>query len=259
MENQATTWETMDVQQKMDVLADGFEALKGNVSSDLTFSGTHDEQILLFAALSKAAGNFEKTVRDSAGQIGNVKFKYANLPQLKAAIMPHLVAEGCNLMQFMTGPDPEGAMQISTVLTGHGGLIHSKIRFSAPVEGENSVKDFGLISTYLRRYSIQSIFILDAEGDLDSKASPTRGQMGPPPNRKPKPESKSEKPKQLGELSEDVQSELFERLKAAGYSKEGFAKLCQDKLGVLPQQLNDARAKLLISRLSDGPAAAEAS
>lgn len=119
----------------------------------------------LFAALAKAQSEFLEIKKSEDGQIGNQKFKYADLDQLIKATRPALTKHELAVIQLLNTED--GDNFVTTLLVHSSGQsISSKVVISRA--DCVRVQDFGKASSYLRRYGYSSILCLAADSDLDS-------------------------------------------------------------------------------------------
>lgn len=127
----------------------------------------------LFAALAKAQSEFLEIKKSEDGQIGNQKFKYADLDQLIKATRPALTKHDLAVIQLLNTED--GDNFVTTLLVHSSGQsISSKIVISRA--DCVRVQDFGKASSYLRRYGYSSILCLAADSDLDSPDEQQQGQ-----------------------------------------------------------------------------------
>ena len=126
----------------------------------------------LYTALSKAQGEFAEIKKSEIGQIGNQKFRYADLDQLIKATRPALTKHNLSVIQLL---ETEGGENFVTTTLAHssGQSVSSKLL----VERSQCVRvqDYGKTSSYLRRYGYSAILCLAADADLDS---PDEGEQG---------------------------------------------------------------------------------
>lgn len=132
----------------------------------LRFIGSLEDQGKLFSEVSLARAKFGTASKDIKGQIGNQSFKYADLHSLVEASRAALGDHGVSVCQFLTGTG-ENCL-LTTVLAGHGAQVHALLEFPKP----GDVKEFGRVTTYLRRYQFQALFVLDGDRDADADAAP---------------------------------------------------------------------------------------
>lgn len=154
------------------------------MENGLILFGELPEQCKLFTAVAAARPKFKRVLKDTEGQIGHVKFRYANLAVLVEAAEEALAEQGVGVMQFLTDSQEEGRCVLTTIFAGHGAQIHSRLSFSHP----GDVKEFGKVTTYLRRYAYQAAFVLDGDLDADSDGSPAPMQKRREPPSPPKPQ-----------------------------------------------------------------------
>jgi hypothetical protein len=154
------------------------------MNTGLILHGDLEAQCKLLAAVAVARPKFKKVIKDTEGQIGNVKFKYANLAVLVEAAEEALAEQGVGVMQFLTDSSEEGRCLLTTIFAGHGAQIQARLSFTHP----ENVKEFGKLTTYLRRYAYQAAFVLDGDqdADQDGQANYPVGKRREPP-RAPQP------------------------------------------------------------------------
>lgn len=172
----------------------------------LVFVGDPSARAALFTAIAKATPAIKPIVNDTEAQIGNRRFKYATLDQLRTAINGPLAEQGIALVQFMTGPDELGNDRVTTIVAGHGAEIHSILCYRRG----NQLKAWGMQTTYIRRYGLRAVFGLDGSDDAenenrDFQSGPragTQAQPAQPPKpvqqtrpSQPKAEAPKEQPK----------------------------------------------------------------
>ncbi len=143
--------------------------------------GTDEQIAALYAALADAQGEFPQIPRDRQGRTGNQVFKYAPLATVLKAVRPALTKYGLAVVQpFAIGNE---FVQVTTVLSHKGGgRISSSSRFRLPGE----LKDFGSARTYMCRYALNSLLVLDGDADADDLPDP---QPIEPSKRQPPPAS----------------------------------------------------------------------
>ena len=119
----------------------------------------------LYTALSKAQGEFAEIKKSEDGQIGNQRFRYADLDQLIKATRPALTKHDLAVIQLLSTEGSDNFV-ITTLVHSSGQSISSKqiIEKSQCVR----VQDYGKASSYLRRYGYSAILCLAADADLDS-------------------------------------------------------------------------------------------
>lgn len=160
---------------------------------------------LLVAALAKAQGEFTEIVKNRTANIrprdsskSPYSFQYADLDAIRAAITPALSANGLALIAF---PEMVGDVRHLTVQLMHasGGYIRASLPLPGVSEGQltETIKAFGGLMTYLRRYLEVALLNLSADNDLDEDpegaADFTTGEVAEHPSLKAA--------KSIGELS----------------------------------------------------------
>lgn len=121
--------------------------------------------VALFGAIGEASVNFLPLGKNSAGQKGHQKFKYAPLHEVVASIKPALAAQKVSFMQLFHTMGEKQA--ISLIVSGHEAYVVSTFLFDM----EKDPQEFGKISTYYRRYQLQAFFCLEGDKDLDEGES----------------------------------------------------------------------------------------
>lgn len=127
----------------------------------------------LYTALSKAQGEFAEIKKSEDGQIGNQRFRYADLDQLIKATRPALTKHNLAVIQLLSTEGSDNFVT-TTLVHSSGQSISSKqiIEKSQCVR----VQDYGKASSYLRRYGYSAILCLAADADLDSPDEQQQGQ-----------------------------------------------------------------------------------
>jgi hypothetical protein len=149
--------------------------------------------------------------------------------------------------------------QVTTVLSHkQGGRLESSSRFKLPGE----LKDFGSARTYMCRYALNSLLVLDGDADADdlpepqqlkSAAQPEPRRQAPPQAvqkaaqqkaREPEPTTSAEGPSCSRETTADIMAEGA-RLKLKG---PALADNCKAVLGVTPDRLELAGGEALAQK-----------
>lgn len=142
----------------------------------LVINGDVQQVCKLLEAVGKARLKFKGLARDTEGQAGNNTFKYMPLGTLVKAVEEALTSEGVGFLQPMHSVNAETCC-ITTILSGFDSSIVSEVIFDRPrgfkdkYDNANFQKDcqeFGRVSTYQRRYALQSILVLEGDSDADS-------------------------------------------------------------------------------------------
>ena len=133
----------------------------------------------LAEALSKAQVEFKPALKQSAGQVGNQKYQYADLAAINDATKEALAKHGLCITSKTKINEGQLIMETS--------LIH--------VSGEREVAVWPLVSgtqqqmgsaaTYAKRYSICALLNVVGETDDDGEAATSAGNTNIPKNGKP--------------------------------------------------------------------------
>jgi|SRR4030095_1770716 len=129
----------------------------------------------LYEELAKAQAEFLAVPRQSAGQVGLQKFKYAGYATIMRCVRPALSKYGITILQPLHWRDDKAIT--TTILAGHGASVSSSFAFEAEFKRKqkdgtivNDPQEFGRAHTYYRRYQLQSM--LGIEGDKDADDLP---------------------------------------------------------------------------------------
>jgi len=118
----------------------------------------------IFSSLAKAQASFAPIIKSKTGQIGNLKYKYAQLSDIIDCIKKPLSDNDISFYQCLSWND--GHNFLDTKLShGDGQSIMS--RYSLPDSSKMSPQEFGKVLTYARRYSLAAITGVEAEDDTD--------------------------------------------------------------------------------------------
>ncbi len=150
---------------------------------------TSEKTDQLYKAIFKSKTEYQKVLKSSTNPFH--KSKYADLGAVLDAIEPALEAN--NLLIIQGGFDSHTA--VTTRLVHADSDQWLEIDMSSPLKSEDP-QGVGSAITYLRRYSIMSLFCLRAENDDDGNAGSGKGKTVPM-NDKGKPiqsQNKDEKP-----------------------------------------------------------------
>lgn len=114
-----------------------------------------------------------KNIQQKIGKLTKDKegynYKFFDINQLLEKLAPLLKAEGLTLIQPLT--NVEGRPAISTIILEGDKVIHEST-FTMP--DLDKPQHMGAIITYYRRYSIQSLFALEAEDNDASSVKPSK-------------------------------------------------------------------------------------
>lgn len=129
------------------------------------------EAATLSSAMALAFGEIEGATKSSPGQVGQQKYKYADLTSVIEAIKPALINHG---LFFTQHPEPsERGITVETVLHHAGGEHFSLGKLFVPAN-KNDAQGFGSALTYARRYALVTAFgvpVEDDDGNAAAKAS----------------------------------------------------------------------------------------
>lgn len=93
------------------------------------------------------------------------KSKYFDINGILAELKPLLVAEGITVLQPLTTQNEKLALQTIVISEDE------KLEFICPLPENPDPQKMGSAITYFRRYSLQSLFLLEAEDDDAQSAS----------------------------------------------------------------------------------------
>lgn len=131
---------------------------------------THSETIAAIAfALSTAQGELSHAIKDTMGQIGQQKTKYADLASCWDAARGPLSKNGLAVVQM---PSADGAKVTVTTMLVHksGEWFKNSIQMTS---AQNTPQAIGSCITYGRRYSFCSVVGISPEDDDGAAASGT--------------------------------------------------------------------------------------
>lgn len=129
------------------------------------------EAATLHSAMAAAFGEIEAATKAAAGQVGQQKYKYADIGKVIEAIKPALIN---HQLFFTQHPQPsEGGVTIETMLHHAGGESMSLGSLFVPAD-RNNAQGFGSALTYARRYALVTAFGVPTEDDDGSAASKGR-------------------------------------------------------------------------------------
>lgn len=137
----------------------------------------------LGAALAKVQTQLPTIGKGSTANIGQYKFKYADLADISAAVLPLL---GQNGLSWMTMPtlDEQGHFVLRYELLHSSG--ESRVGFYPLPAATSKAQDLGSAITYARRYSLSSMVGVTPDEDDDGQSAPSapaRQQRGAPAPR----------------------------------------------------------------------------
>ena len=117
----------------------------------------------IFEAFVNVCAKIENVKRDTDGQVGNTRYKYATIDSVLAVVHPLLSENGLALAQYVDGDN------LRSILIHKSG---EQIEFGSYALGQiGKHQERGSAITYGRRYQICSIFGIAQEDDDGAAAS----------------------------------------------------------------------------------------
>lgn len=111
--------------------------------------------------------NIQKKIGKMKKDTEGYNYKYFDINQLLEKLTPLLHEEGLTLIQPLT--HIEGKPAIATIISDTknpvSGVNNNIINYVMPLPEITKPQDMGSAITYYRRYSLQSLFALEAEDD----------------------------------------------------------------------------------------------
>lgn len=117
----------------------------------------------LYEDFVKLQAELPSVMKEATGQVGNQKFKYADLQIIVETIRPILLKHGFAFMQTLE-TITDATYIITTLIHKSGETVSSKTRIDYPGD---DIKRFGAAVTYYRRYALQSMLGIVADADAD--------------------------------------------------------------------------------------------
>lgn len=117
----------------------------------------------LYQAIIAVQGAVENVTRDTQGQVGNQKYKYATLDAVLNMLRPLLKENGLAVVQSVHGPNLHTTICHESGETMECGLY--------PLGNHEKPQERGSALTYARRYTLTSIFGIAQEDDDGAAAS----------------------------------------------------------------------------------------
>lgn len=125
--------------------------------------------------MAAAFADIEGATKTAAGQVGQQKYKYADLGAVIDAIKPALIKHS---LFFTQHPEPsQGGVQVETVLHHASGESLSLGSLFVPAN-KNDAQAYGSALTYARRYALVTAFGVPTEDDDGSAAVRGQSQQG---------------------------------------------------------------------------------
>ena len=122
----------------------------------------------LSAAMALAFAEIEGAAKSAAGQVGQQKYKYADLTAVIDAIKPALIKHGLFFTQQPRAS--EAGITVETFLHHAGGESMALGALFVPANQHNA-QGFGSALTYARRYALVTAFGVPTEDDDGNAAS----------------------------------------------------------------------------------------
>jgi hypothetical protein len=97
------------------------------------------------------------------------KSRYVTLSNILETLMPIAREEGLAITQPAVGENGEAG--ITTIVMHLKSQQHMEFTIVIPVGNQNAGQDAGKNVTYLRRYALASIFMIDSDEDIDGNTS----------------------------------------------------------------------------------------
>lgn len=133
----------------------------------------------LYEDFVKLQAELPSVMKDATGQVGNQKFKYADLHVIVETIRPILFKHGFAFMQSLQTLN-DATFVVTTLVHKSGESIASQTRIDYP--GDN-IKVFGAAVTYYRRYALQSLLGIVADADADDNKETIGKKEAPKPQQ----------------------------------------------------------------------------
>jgi hypothetical protein len=136
------------------------------------------ETTSLVAALAAAQAEFSSITRNREGQLGNRRYKYADLAEVLTAVNPALTKHGiAHVHRFEQTPEGR-TLLVTELLFGEEKLSSA---LPLPMAGQ-SLQDIGRAITFLRRYALGALLDICPEDDDDGASA---RDIEPPPRPSP--------------------------------------------------------------------------
>lgn len=134
----------------------------------------------LASAMAAAFAEIEGATKRSPGQVGQQKYKYANIEAVIDAIKPALINHGLFFTQHCE-PSDRGVI-VETWLHHAGGQSLTLGKLFVPANKQDA-QGFGSALTYCRRYALVTAFgvpVEDDDGNAAAKGQSQQGTVSPP-------------------------------------------------------------------------------
>ena len=153
---------------------------------------TSEELDELAAALSKAQAAMDDAAKDTVGQVGQQKTRYADLAAVRAASRQPLAANGLSYVQFPSASEPGTVTIITRLLHASGQWIEDDAGITMPAG--NTAQSTGSAVTYARRYSLMAVLGIAADDDDGHAATQATTRRTPAEHRNESPYKEPQPP-----------------------------------------------------------------
>lgn len=194
----------------------------------------------LAGAMALAFAEIEAATKGAAGQVGQQKYKYADLTAVIEAIKPALINHG---LFFTQHPEPsENGVTVETVLHHAGGEHLSLGKLFVPAN-KNDAQGFGSALTYCRRYALVTAFgvpVEDDDGNAAARGQSSKSAVSP---SQPITDAELAKIMQLVEATKSNVPVMLQFL-GIGLPNNNLAQLTREQHGKVLSALTDKLAKM---------------
>jgi hypothetical protein len=158
----------------------------------------HSDEINEIAdALAVFQGGMTPLTRDAEGQIGHRKYRYATLASIDQAITEPLVKVGLSYSQSVYPVAQDGMhLMVCTTRVMHNSGQWLEGTACVPLDPAGSNQDFGVDTSYVRRYGLSAVLGLVAEDDTDGAKGNGQQAKREYPQEDPLPADKDDGPSQ---------------------------------------------------------------
>jgi hypothetical protein len=118
----------------------------------------------LIKALIEAESEYTKIELNKTGQVGNAKFKYADLTSVFNATKPALRKHGLKVIGVLGQNDNGDNVLTMTLMHVSGQSISSQVRFPSTISKST---ELGAVLTYMRRYLYCTLLGVAGEEDVE--------------------------------------------------------------------------------------------
>jgi hypothetical protein len=202
--------------------------------SRLSFEGP---KAPLFQALAEARKHYLSLTADSTADVqlkggGGYKHAYADLDTVIKALTPGWLAAGLAVIQALDGDN------VVTIVAKD----ESCLTVSCPMPAYDTPQQLGSASTYIKRYQLKSIFVVnDSEDDDGNTASGNKAQVTRKEPTAPKAQAVS--------MPKAIADEVTQTAKDKGLSGEQFRKVVFEQTGNAWKDCSELDAKKVLAAL----------